>query len=57
MRYTLFLSGLLLLFLLPLSAQYDEVPSFEDTMNVYADLFYLEEPLNLTLKLNMKEFG
>lgn len=57
MRYTILFAGLLLLFLLPLSAQYDEVPSFEDTMEVYADLFYLEEPLNLIMKFDMKEFG
>jgi hypothetical protein len=56
MRYLLPVSGILLLFLAPLTAQYDEVPSFEDTMEVYEDLFYKTEPLNLTMKFNIKEF-
>jgi len=37
-----------------LRAQYEF--SFEDTVAVYEDLFYLEEPLNLTLEFNIKEF-
>jgi len=57
MRYTLSLAGLFLLIFVPLSAQYDDVPSFEDTLEVYTDLFYIDEPLNLTMKFNMKEFG
>ncbi|TFH27478.1 MAG: hypothetical protein E4H10_03735 [Bacteroidia bacterium] len=57
MRYTLSLAGLFLLIFVPLSAQYEDVPTFEDTLNVYADLFYIKEPLNLTLKFNLKEFG
>jgi hypothetical protein len=56
MRYTFSLAGLFLLFIVPLSAQYDDVPTFEDTLAVYADLFYIKEPLNLTLKYNIKEF-
>ena len=35
--------------------QTDEVPSFEDTLEVYEDLFGLREPLTLTLKFNVKE--
>jgi hypothetical protein len=57
MRYTLSLAGLFLLFFVPLSAQYEDVPSFEDTLDVYADLFYIREPLHLTMKFDMKEFG
>lgn len=56
MRYLLSLTGLFLLFIVPLSAQYEDVPSFEDTLNVYADLFWEKEPLNLTMKFNIKEF-
>jgi len=56
MRYTLTLVGLFLLLFIPLSAQYDDVPGFEDTMEVYADLFDIRAPLNLTMKFNIKEF-
>jgi hypothetical protein len=56
MRYILSLVGLILLLFVPLTAQYDDVPSFEDTMEVYADLFWKNEPLNLTMKFNIKEF-
>jgi len=57
MRYLLPFAGFLFLFLLPLSAQYDEVPSFEDTMEVYEDLFWKTEPLHLTMKFDIKEFN
>jgi len=40
----------------PLFGQTDEVPSFEDTLQVYQDLFGIREPLDLTLKFNIKEF-
>ncbi len=40
----------------PLFGQNDEVPSFEDTLEVYQDLFGIREPLDLTLKFNIKEF-
>jgi hypothetical protein len=56
MRYLISLAVFLLFFLVPLTAQYDDVPSFEDTMAVYEDLFWRTEPLNLTMKLNIKEF-
>ncbi|MCK5067577.1 MAG: hypothetical protein KAR16_09065, partial [Bacteroidales bacterium] len=56
MRYLLFLTGLFLLLFVPLSAQYDDVPSFEDTVAVYADLFEIREPLQLTMRFNIKEF-
>lgn len=39
----------------PLAGQDDYIPTFEDTMAVYEDLFELEEPLNLTLKFSVKE--
>jgi len=56
MRNTISLTGLLLLIFVPLRAQYEEVPTFEDTLEVYQDLFIKEEPLNLTLKFDIKEF-
>ena len=40
---------------LPLAGQDDYVPTFEDTMAVYEDLFEIKEPLNLTLTFNVKE--
>jgi len=39
-----------------LFGQTDDVPSFEDTLVVYQDLFGIREPLDLTLKFNIKEF-
>jgi len=39
----------------PLTAQDDYIPTFEDTMAVYEDLFEIKEPLNLTLKFDVKE--
>ena len=56
MRYLLSLTGLFLLLAVPLSAQYDDVPSFEDTLEVYEDLFYIKDPLYLTMKFNIKAF-
>ena len=56
MRYALSLSGIFLLLFVPLAAQYEDVPTFEDTLEVYQDLFLRKEPLNLTLKFNIKEF-
>jgi hypothetical protein len=55
MRSFLILATLALIISPPLLGQ-DEVPSFEDTLEVYQDLFDIREPLNLTLKLNLKEF-
>jgi len=40
----------------PLLGQYDDPPSFQDTLEVYQDLFDIREPLTLTLKFNIKEF-
>lgn len=40
-----------------LKAQWEVyTPSFEDTLEVYEDLFDLEEPLNLTMKFNIRTF-
>ena len=39
-----------------LYAQQEYEPTYEDTLEVYEDLFYLEEPLNLTIEGNIKEF-
>ena len=43
------------LFSLTLAGQDEQVPSYEDTAAVYADLFEIKEPLNLTLKFSVKE--
>jgi len=52
---SIFISFAFLLFLsFDLIAQYET--TFEDTIAVYEDLFDLEEPLNLTLEFNIKEF-
>lgn len=40
---------------LPLAGQDGYVPSYEDTAAVYEDLFEIKEPLNLTLKFNVKQ--
>jgi hypothetical protein len=56
MRYILSLAGLLLLIWVPTRAQYGEVPTFEDTLEVYQDLFIRKEPLDLTLTFDIKEF-
>jgi len=39
-----------------LYAQQDYVPSFEDTLEVYEEFFFLDEPVNLTMEFNIKEF-
>jgi hypothetical protein len=57
-RYKLklsFFAATILLCAGPLLAQDDFVPTFEDTMAVYEDLFEIEEPLTMTLKFNVKE--
>ncbi|MCK4880586.1 MAG: hypothetical protein KAS82_08000 [Bacteroidales bacterium] len=56
MRYFFTLTGLIVLISLPLFAQNEIQPTFEDTLQVYEDLFGLREPLTLTLKFNIKEF-
>jgi hypothetical protein len=56
MRRFFILTTLALISSTPLFGQNDEVPSFEDTLEVYQDLFGLREPLTLTLKFNIKEF-
>lgn len=50
-----FLASIALLFAGPLLAQEEDIPTFEDTMAVYDDLFEAKEPLNLTLKFDLKE--
>lgn len=40
-----------------LHAQQKDVPSHDDTVTVYEDLFSAEEPLHLTLKFNVKAVG
>ena len=56
MRYLLIITGLLLVFTVRLNAQEDYVPTFEDTIAVYDELFNNENPLHLTLKFDLKTF-
>ena len=56
MRNLFFLLLLAAFSCIPLSAQQDEYPTFEDTLAVYRDLFGIQEPLNLTLKTDLKHF-
>jgi len=54
---SLFLSCILLSLLgAKLFAQQDYEPTYEDTLEVYEDFFYLDEPINLTMEFNIKEF-
>jgi hypothetical protein len=55
MRRFFFLTAAALICSLPLAGQQDYVPTFEDTMAVYEDLFEIKEPLNLTLRFSVKE--
>jgi len=55
MRRYFFLFTLTLIITIPLLGQNDDPPSFEDTLAVYEDLFEIKEPLNLTLKFDVKE--
>ena len=52
---SLLLLGFVLFLPVSLVAQYD-VPTFEDTLEVYEGLFHADEPLNLILKFNVKTF-
>lgn len=54
-RYFIF-ATLALVISTSLFGQTDEVPSFEDTLEVYQDLFGIREPLTLTIKFDIKEF-
>jgi hypothetical protein len=56
MRSCFILTALALIISTPLFGQYDDAPSFQDTLEVYQDLFEIQEPLTLTLKFNIKEF-
>jgi len=56
MRKFIILISLAFVFYLPLSGQDERYPTFRDTAAVYEDLFGIREPLNLTLKFNLKEF-
>lgn len=55
MRRLLILTAAAFIISLPLSGQDDQYPTFEDTAAVYEDLFAIKEPLNLTLKFDVKE--
>jgi hypothetical protein len=56
MRSFFILTTLALIISTPLFGQYDDIPTFEDTMAVYEDLFDIREPLTLTIKFDLKEF-
>jgi len=56
MRYYFYLTGLILLISVSLFSQEENLPTFEDTVAVYEDLFEINAPLNLTLQFNIKEF-
>jgi hypothetical protein len=55
MHRLVILIQVLLISTLQLAAQEEFIPTFEDTMAVYEDLFELKEPLNLTLTFDVKE--
>ena len=55
MRSFFILIAAVFIFSFPLAGQEDHVPTFEDTAAVYEDLFEIKEPLNMTLKFNVKE--
>ena len=55
MRGSLVLIGFFVVLSGNLLAQ-DDVPTFEDTLEVYEGLFDVDEPLHLTLKFNVKTF-
>lgn len=56
MRQAIFLTSILLLIAGRAAAQYENVPTFEDTVEVYEGLFEYEDPLHLTMKLDLKTF-
>ena len=56
MRLTFILVGFIILIPLRLYSQQEYPPTYEDTMQVYEDLFGIDEPLNLTLKFDIKHF-
>lgn len=56
MRRPLILLVLATISCVPLTAQNDQYPTFEDTLAVYRDLFGIQEPLNLTLKFDIKQY-
>jgi hypothetical protein len=56
MRYTFILTGCIVFLSFPLYSQQEYQPTFEDTLEVYEDLFGLNEPLNLTLEFDIKQF-
>jgi len=56
MHHPILLSCLLLCLSSGLFAQAGYQPTFEDTLEVYEELFVLDEPLDLSLKLDLKTF-
>ena len=56
MRSFFGLAAIAFLISTPLFSQEDHIPTFEDTLEVYEDLFGIKEPLHLTLEFDIKEF-
>jgi hypothetical protein len=56
MRKSFILSGLIFSLTVSIYAQQEWEPTFEDTLEVYNDLFYINEPLHLTLTFDVKDF-
>ena len=56
MRYLFFLTGIVFCCTVRLAAQQEYQPTFEDTLQVYEELFNYDEPLYLTLKCDLKTF-
>jgi len=56
MRYLIILTGVFLVFTGRLAAQEDYLPTFEDTVAVYEELFNIEDPIHLSIKLDLKTF-
>ena len=55
MRRLVFLTIKACIIAMPLTGQENYIPTFEDTMAVYENLFEIEEPLHLTLKFDVKQ--
>jgi len=56
MNWLIIISGIFIALTFRLEAQEGYVPTFEDTLQVYSELFSLDEPLHLSMKLDLKTF-
>ena len=53
---TLLITVLIVFAGFPLLSQQESVPTYENALAIYEDLFSAEEPLHLTLKFDVKAF-